>query len=228
MNNKTCILLFSRTAESEAKHKTLHSVKSRNQLVHKKLYDRCLDIIHKTEIPLIHFNEAQQVGTTFGSKLTNAISKSFEKFENVIVIGSDCPTLGEKDLLHAAESLANNYQVIGHDGRGGSYLIGIKRAHWNSTAFLEIDWNTNQVSKQLEVLLSSVSTLVLLDKRIDINQFYDLLKIKAIAFKTRIFIQILIETIQNKQISLLVSSANFLLHIGQSLNFRGPPSLKIC
>jgi uncharacterized protein len=71
-----------------------------------------------------------QVGDDLGERLLNAISETFdEDYDNVIVIGSDCPRLNVEHLNKARVELSDVDIVVGPAKDGGYYLIGMKSVH---------------------------------------------------------------------------------------------------
>ena len=73
--------------------------------------------------PRVH----RQTGPDFGARLENAIARIDELgYDEVVVIGSDCPTLRPIDIEHAFGKLGSRKLVLGPDHRGGCYLIGFR------------------------------------------------------------------------------------------------------
>ena len=72
----------------------------------------------------------QQVGRTFGERLDNLFATLAEAgYEQIVVVGSDCPGLTDADLTAALAALAGGTRlVLGPNLRGGCYLIGIDLA----------------------------------------------------------------------------------------------------
>jgi glycosyltransferase A (GT-A) superfamily protein (DUF2064 family) len=67
-----------------------------------------------------------QEGTTFGQRLENAIeSLARIGYQEIVIVGRDCPDLGQSDIGTAFEQLRQHRLVLGPDHRGGCYLIGI-------------------------------------------------------------------------------------------------------
>jgi rSAM/selenodomain-associated transferase 1 len=86
-----------------------------------------------------------------GRGLANALSHGFsthlaEGFVNVVLIGSDNPTL-PPSLVHAASATLDAHDLtIGPTADGGYYLIGMREAHLGD--FDAIDWSTPRVFQQ--------------------------------------------------------------------------------
>src|ERR1044071_3386670 len=81
--------------------------------------------------PRVH----RQTGPDFGARLENAIARIDELgYDEVVVIGSDCPTLRPIDIEHAFGKLGSRKLVLGPDHRGGCYLIGFRSCRRGGSA----------------------------------------------------------------------------------------------
>src|SRR5437870_4337174 len=73
--------------------------------------------------PYVH----RQAGHDFATRLENAIARINELgYDEVVVIGRDCPTLRPLDIEHAFGKLESRKLVLGPDHRGGCYLIAFR------------------------------------------------------------------------------------------------------
>jgi Uncharacterized protein conserved in bacteria (DUF2064) len=73
--------------------------------------------------PRVH----RQAGHDFATRLENAIARINELgYDEVVVIGRDCPTLRSIDIEHAFGKLESRKLVLGPDHRGGCYLIAFR------------------------------------------------------------------------------------------------------
>lgn len=73
-------------------------------------------------------NAFPQEGYDLGEKMYNAIQKILsEGYEKVILIGSDVPDLGSKDIRQAFCGLDDKDIVLGPTYDGGYYLVGMKK-----------------------------------------------------------------------------------------------------
>jgi len=90
-----------------------------------------------------------QEGKNFGERFSDSIEKAFQYgFENVMVIGNDCPDITETTIINSFNLLYNkNSIVLGPANDGGFYLIGLK--WFDEKLFSNIKWNTNSVYKKL-------------------------------------------------------------------------------
>jgi glycosyltransferase A (GT-A) superfamily protein (DUF2064 family) len=69
----------------------------------------------------------RQVGHDFATRLENAIEKINELgYDQIVVIGRDCPSLRPTDIEHAFGELSSRKLVLGPDHRGGCYLIAFR------------------------------------------------------------------------------------------------------
>jgi Uncharacterized protein conserved in bacteria (DUF2064) len=69
----------------------------------------------------------RQAGHDFATRLENAIARINELgYDEVVVIGRDCPTLRPIDIEHAFGKVESRKLVLGPDHRGGCYLIAFR------------------------------------------------------------------------------------------------------
>lgn len=86
-----------------------------------------------------------QSGNGLGEKMSNAFQQLFEeKFDRLIIIGSDCAEITSELISKAFEELEENEVVIGPAEDGGYYLIGMRR--FIPSLFEGIPWSTDQVA----------------------------------------------------------------------------------
>ena len=154
----TAVLLFAQSEKTESVLKPIASCSKQNVLLWKKMNDNVTKIIQKTKLPYFVSDENNQVGTSFGEKITHAIQAVLAKgYENVIVIGNDCIELKVQHLLQAERDLKTNDLVIGADYSGGTYLIGISKSKFNADLFEMIPWQTKGVFTALQTLYKTQS-----------------------------------------------------------------------
>lgn len=172
-NSTTAILLFAHSEEKEIAIKCIANKDERNHLLWRKMNERVLTTIQKTKLPFFISNEHNQIGVTFGDRLTNALRTVYEKgFENVIVIGNDCLTLQVKHLYEAENKLQSNDLVIGPDFNGGIYLLGITKFSFDSHKLSSIIWQTASVFNDLQKLFTE-KKIAFLPKMNDCNTSQD-------------------------------------------------------
>lgn len=94
------------------------------------------------------FSKSKQEGEGLGARMKNAFRTGLEdqKFEKVILIGSDCAELTPEILEEAFMVLNKTDVVIGPALDGGYYLIGMSK--FIPALFDGINWSTSQVLDQ--------------------------------------------------------------------------------
>ncbi len=95
------------------------------------------------EWPSAEFHKYLQPSGDLGERITYAFEKTFKSFDNVIIVGSDCPTLSTKILTEAFEQLQHHNFVIGPAQDGGYYLLGMRQ--FSPSLFENIEWSTESV-----------------------------------------------------------------------------------
>lgn len=89
----------------------------------------------------------QQGDGDLGERLTRAASTSFEDgATELMIIGSDSPTMSQQRLIDARTALHDSDLVIGRCDDGGFYLLALKRMH--DDLFSKIDWSTDRAAEQ--------------------------------------------------------------------------------
>lgn len=172
----TAILLFAQSEKVEGSLKPFASCKKQNVLLWKKMNGKVLKTIQKTQLSYFISNETNQVGSTFGEKITRAIQDIFAQgFEKVIVVGNDCIALNAKHLLQAEHDLQRNDLVIGADYSGGAYLIGLTKSKFKAEPFKTIPWQTKKVFSALQNLYN-IQSIGFLPSLADCNSASDFKK----------------------------------------------------
>ena len=86
----------------------------------------------------------KQEGRSLGERLIHAFGLSFGRgAQQVVIIGSDAPTLPANYIDHAFKALEDADVVLGPAMDGGYYLIGLSRPCLK--LFDEVSWSTDQV-----------------------------------------------------------------------------------
>ena len=92
----------------------------------------------------------QEIGS-LGQRMSRAFGKCFSlEFRNVVIIGTDCVMITEKDV-EAAFSLLSGGEfeaVLGPATDGGYYLLGLCRE--TDAVFKDMQWSTSRVFKETE------------------------------------------------------------------------------
>jgi len=109
-----------------------------------------------------------QRGSGLGDALTDAFDRHLaEGFDEVVLIGSDNPTIPVTVLETAAEALGTDDVVLGPTEDGGYYLIGMSASH--PGLFEAITWSTDVV------LAETMARAVALDLSVQtVESWYDI------------------------------------------------------
>ncbi len=154
MTTSTAILLFSRTeshAEARGRGGRRVVAELRRQLRRKAA---------RTGLEVIEVTEHEQVGETFGDRLSHATAGAFARgYDRLIIVGHDCPSLQALHLRAVARLLERGNNVLGPDRRGGSWLIGLQRADFDGDAFASLPWQTAELFAELTRFLPGAETL---------------------------------------------------------------------
>ncbi len=224
----TALLLFSRTAKQEAYCKNFFSknIYSQNEKLAERLIDRTKKIAKQTALPFFTIDEKQQCGKSFGERLSNAMADIFEKgFQQVIVIGNDCPLVSTAIINQAVDELRKSDLILAPTRKGGAYLLGVTKEKFEKDYFKNIQWQTSAVFEQLcqyaeENQLSSYH-LACLD---DINDYADLLNSLNDLSLSDTLRRYIISLIASFNILKTVLSTAIRQAILASKNLRAPPS----
>lgn len=158
-STSTAILLFAQGEKIESVSKPIVCQKTQNSLLWKKMNEKVLKTIQKTNLPYFISDENTQIGNTFGEKITHSIQEIFNKgFEKVIVIGNDCIELQAQHLQDASHKLKKNDVVLGANFNGGAYLISVSKSSFNANKFATIAWQTRFVFNELKQLFGEIKT----------------------------------------------------------------------
>ncbi|MDQ6815178.1 MAG: DUF2064 domain-containing protein [Bacteroidota bacterium] len=183
LTEQTALLFFSKTASVEAESKCFFESKNRkvNSKISKLLIANSRKTLTQSGLRVFEVSSTEQTGNSFGEKVSNAIESVFLRgFENVIVIGNDCPQLTVFILKAAIAGLTNHQVVIGGDRRGGIYLLGVNKEVFNKKAFINLKWQTPNLFDDISKSLLGDSTFLILPTLKDINNSEDLASLKHI------------------------------------------------
>ena len=79
-----------------------------------------------------------------GARLCRAFDDHFASgAERVVVIGSDCPEMSDRDICNAWDALADHDVVLGPALDGGYWLVGLRSSQPN--LFCGISWSSSAV-----------------------------------------------------------------------------------
>ncbi len=127
----------------------------------------------------INYRFELQSGFGLGEKMSNAFQRLFEeKFDRLIIIGTDCAEITSELISEAFESLKDRDVVIGPAHDGGYYLLGMRK--FIPGLFEGIPWSTDQVASLTRNYLENhkisydvLATLSDVDFEEDWNKFKD-------------------------------------------------------
>ena len=120
----------------------------------------------------------RQRGDGLGSRMGNALLQGCHGgVEQVVIIGSDCPTIARQEVAAAFELLDSVPVVIGPSEDGGFYLIGATREQVQTVSDIfheAIPWSTPQVLERVQALFGQAALpLALLPLKQDIDTYED-------------------------------------------------------
>ncbi len=150
--SKTAILIFANSAQQEAVNKPF----SKSSALFDVLNKQTLQKVKRSGLPYFLFSEEEQLGETFGERYTNAIQFVYDQgFENVITVGNDTPQLQTSQLIETAKKLEKNPIILGPSKDGGYYMMGLNKSQFNLETFLNLPWQTSQLTKRISRLLAA-------------------------------------------------------------------------
>jgi len=127
-----------------------------------------------------------QRGDDLGERLRNCFADLFTmRFESVVVIGADSPTLPGELIYDAFDSLENENDVIlGPATDGGYYLIGMRRLH--PRLFEAVPWGTSEVMAVTEARAGEAGVnLIVMPEWYDVDTPAELEKLREDLRQTR-------------------------------------------
>lgn len=231
-SGNTAILFFTRQAAAEAAAKNfIYTAGKSNVQIATHLISQTLAKLRKTPFPVFTYSGNEFSVTGFGSKLTAAISDVFLKgFEEVIIIGNDCPALSPNLIVQAQVALQNNAVVLGPTKTQGVYLLGLTKASFKTLDLTQLPWQTDQVLKSLQQMAASTDFAVnLLPIQHDINSEADLKQlIRQLGHRlpSLNYLQSILASL-NRPICLFINNYPYLF-FQFNLPNRAPPANIIC
>ena len=108
-----------------------------------------------------------------GRRMLIASQNALEKYEKVVLIGTDCPSLTPERIQTAVQQLEKDDAVMIPATDGGYVLLGLKQI--DSSLFLNISWSTSSVAEITKQRIAALGwTLALLPALHDIDEPEDL------------------------------------------------------
>jgi uncharacterized protein len=189
-HKKRAVVLFTLTPAKESLRKKIINEQSKNSLLLKYLYDNTIKVLQfskrKIDFDIIlstshnlnndEFIYLKQQGDNFDQRLKNTLSGVFEEgYDEIVIVGNDCPELSSELIEHSFNSLASNDVVVGPSTDGGFYLLALKNNDEN--IFNEVQWYSDKVLSQLLDNIAKLNfTFTLLTKLNDIDNYTDLIE----------------------------------------------------
>ena len=177
-SHTSAILVFAQSASRDAAAKKLPG----GAPIFDQLTRQTLEKAKRTGLPLFHYDEAKQEGTTFQQRLSNAIRSLFDSgVESLVVIGNDSPDLTSRSLREAATAAQNKRAVLGPANDGGVYLIGIHKDHFDYGEFLHLPWRQESLFQEMASWIASRSRqeVLVFDSKMDLDTTGDFLNWSA-------------------------------------------------
>lgn len=84
-----------------------------------------------------------QQGQDLGTRMTRALEQGLREYSQVIIVGSDCPSVDADYIASAVSALSRSDVVLGPSDDGGYVLLGARATHPDMLA--GITWGTAQV-----------------------------------------------------------------------------------
>ena len=109
-----------------------------------------VDIVHLStqyEVP-VH----QQVAGDLGAKMSSAAESALRQYDQVLLVGCDCPGLTSDVILSVIRGLSQSSVVFVPAEDGGYVCLGLTQAV--PQIFNHIDWGTDKVLQQSLAILS--------------------------------------------------------------------------
>ena len=101
-------------------------------------------------------NRREQQGVDLGMRMYHALEHGLQRYQSVVLVGSDCPFFTVDLFAEALKKLASGIDcVLGPAIDGGYVLIGLSRI--DLSLFTGITWSTDQVLAQTRSRLRRLS-----------------------------------------------------------------------
>lgn len=97
---------------------------------------------------------SEQQGHDLGERMYAMFAQMLERYDRVVLVGSDCPFIDSKYLHSAFSALESAPVVIGPATDGGYVLIGLSRL--DRQLFAGIDWGSSRVLNQTRRVLEGL------------------------------------------------------------------------
>ena len=125
---------------------------------------------------LVHLNNYFfQDGVDLGERMHHAFQTLFSKrYEKIVLIGSDLPTISVDIVSQALQDLTNNECVIGPSKDGGYYLIALSKLY--SDLFKNLPWSSTDIlQKTIEIIENKDLRYTILSEFEDIDTYKEII-----------------------------------------------------
>jgi len=136
-------------------------------------YDTVVSVEHKSHVSIMkklydHRDyKVQPQHSDLGRRMSDTIKDNLSAYENVILIGSDCPGITHATINEAITALQKTDTVLGQATDGGFYLIGMNR---HADIFSGVQYSTGKERAQtIEKISEQEISLSLLEFLTDID-----------------------------------------------------------
>ncbi|MCE2503388.1 MAG: DUF2064 domain-containing protein [Chlorobi bacterium] len=174
MTSRRAILFFVRDEGQEQQIKPLPQVCGSLQsyrTVNRAICARLSPLLDSTDLVLATTGNQTQLkakhvlpqhGKDFGERIANAVDDVLSLgYEQVVVIGNDCPSIRPDDILSAFNALECGAGAAAAPTRdGGAFLIGLQRDYFNRELFAGLSWQTSTLFNQLCTHLSATALAI--------------------------------------------------------------------
>jgi hypothetical protein len=166
-------------------------------------------------LPNVHVHS--QCGATFAERLERATHEvAALGYEQIVIVGSDCPLLENADIKRAFAGLATKQLVLGPDHRGGCYLIGLRAR--NRELLRGICWKRNTDCRQL--IERAGGDVLLLQIKQDVDSWRDLSLLARSSLKLGRLLRLLLErlfSLGRDRFEVLVDAARKAMRVRQQI-----------
>jgi len=156
----TAILLFTKTAiAGQVKTRLVPPLSSQQAArLALDLQSQTIDKIQRASLasliiysyPQCNFAAGQecriQQGADLGERMYNATQETLQTFDQVVLLGSDCPVMQATYIEQAINALQQHDVIIGPAEDGGYVLLALKKVEFS--LFSHINWGTERVLRQ--------------------------------------------------------------------------------
>lgn len=126
--------------------------------------DPVLSVLAAGAIP-----QGTQQGADLGERMTRAMTHGLAQYRQVIIVGSDCPSVDPGYIAQAQQALETHDLVMGPSNDGGYVMIGARTTDPGMLA--DIQWGTPNVLAQTQERLSGLGlSYTLLEPRWDVDE----------------------------------------------------------